>query len=104
MHHDQDSVYTSYKWTGQLILEDKVRLSFALAGAKDNPHMESFFSRFKDEAHSELLDAKTVAELEEVVARRIEFYNMERYHSSLGYRAPMVFIRQEHPELIRLHI
>jgi putative transposase len=85
-------------------LKDKVRLSFALAGAKDNPHMESFFSRFKAEGHSEFLDAKTIAELQEVVTRRIEFYNLERYHSSLGYRAPLVFIRQEHPELVGLHI
>lgn len=104
LHHDQDSVYTSYDWTGQLLLKDRIRLSFALAGAKDNPQMESFFSRFKDEGHSEFLDAKTLAELEEVVARRIEFYNRERYHSSLGNRAPLVFIRQEHPELAGLHI
>ncbi len=104
MHHDQDSVYTSYDWTGQLLLIDKVRLSLALAGAKDNPQMESFFSRFKAEGHSEFLDAKTVTELEEVVGKRINFYNFERYHSSLGNRAPMVFIQQERPELIGLHI
>jgi transposase InsO family protein len=37
MHHDQDSVYTSYDWTGQLLRRDEVRLSYALNGAKDNP-------------------------------------------------------------------
>jgi len=46
MHHDQDSVFTSYAWTGQLLLRDKVRISYALRGAKDNPEMESFNSRF----------------------------------------------------------
>jgi putative transposase len=104
LHQDQDSVYTSYDWTGQLLLEEQMKLSFALAGAKDNPQMESFFSRFKNEGHSEFLDAKTIQELYEVVRRRIEFYNCVRYHSSLGNRAPLVFIRQEHPELVLLHI
>ncbi len=104
LHQDQDSVYTSYAWTGQLLLLDRMRLSFALAGAKDNPHIESFFSRFKDEGHSEFLDAETLPELLEVVERRITFYNVDRYHSSLGYRAPLVFIRQEYPERVVLHI
>jgi putative transposase len=99
LHQDQDSVYTSYDWTGRLLLGEKMRLSFALAGAKDNPHVESFFSRFKAEGHSEFLEAKTIDELRDVVERRITFYNSDRYHSSLGYRAPLVFIRQEHPVL-----
>ena len=43
MHHDQDSVYTGHMWTGQLLLRDKVRLSYALDGARDNTEMESFF-------------------------------------------------------------
>ncbi len=46
VHQDQDPVFTSYAWTGQL-LSDGVRLSFALRGAKDNPEMESFFGRFQ---------------------------------------------------------
>jgi putative transposase len=104
LHQDQDSVYTSYAWTGQLLLVDRMRMSFALAGAKDNPHIESFFSRFKDEGHSEFLDAETLPELQAVAERRIEFYNYTRYHSSLGNRAPLVFIRQEHPERVPLHI
>lgn len=104
LHQDQDSVYTSYDWTGRLLLEERMKLSFALAGAKDNPQMESFFSRFKAEGHSEFLEAKTIQELCEVVRRRIEFHNRVRYHSSLGNRAPLVFIRQEYPELVPLHI
>ena len=104
LHQDQDSVYTSYAWTGRLLLEEEMRLSYALSGAKDNPHMESFFSRLKDEGRSEILDARTIVELEAVLERRIGFYNTERYHSSLGNRAPLVFIRQEHPEFAQLHI
>jgi putative transposase len=105
LHHDQDSVYTSYRWTGQLLLEDRIRLSYSLSGAKDNPYIESFFSRFKQEGHSEFLDAQTIEELQEVIARRLKFYNEVRYHSALGYRAPLVFLQQQLPEqVIRLHI
>lgn len=104
LHQDQDSVYTSYAWTGRFLLEEKMRLSYALSGAKDNPHMESFFSRLKDEAHSEILEADTIMELQEVMTRRIMFYNTERLHSSLGNQAPLVFIRQMHPQWLHLHI
>jgi hypothetical protein len=43
IHHDRDPVFTGYGWTGELLLSDGVRLSYALGGAKDNPEMESFF-------------------------------------------------------------
>ncbi len=104
LHQDQDSVYTSYAWTGQFLLKEKMRLSFALAGAKDNPFVESFFSRFKEEGRSEFLDARSLSELQAVVARRIGYYNANRYHSSLDNRAPIRFIQQEFPGRIPLHI
>lgn len=56
VHHDRDPVFTGYGWTGQLLAADGVRLSYALGGAKDNPEMESFFSRFKTEGHSLFLE------------------------------------------------
>jgi putative transposase len=59
VHHDQDSVYTSYAWTGQLVLRDQVRLSYALDGCRDNTEMESFHSRFKSENRSLLVEAAT---------------------------------------------
>jgi transposase InsO family protein len=57
LHHDQDPVFTGYRWTAQLLLKDHVRVSYALNGARDNPEMESFNSRFKTENRSLLLDA-----------------------------------------------
>lgn len=87
------------------MLEDKLHVSYALSGAKDNPLVESFFSRFKEEGNSEFLDAQTLEELQEVIGRRIKFYTSERYHSSLGYRAPLVFIKEFYPEqVIGMHI
>jgi putative transposase len=94
IHHDQDSVYTSYDWTGQLLLKDKVRISYALGGAKDNPEMEAFFSRFKSEGRSLFLDARTLDELAFVVDQRMRYHNHERLHSSIGYQAPFKFVQQ----------
>ncbi len=94
VHHDQDSVYTSYEWTSQLLLKDKARLSYALRGAKDNPAMESFNGRFKDENHSLLLEAHNLDELVEVVDRRMTYYNTERRHSSIDYLPPVTYIER----------
>ncbi len=92
VHHDQDSVFTSYAWTAQLLLDDDVRISYALRGARDNPEIESFHGRFKEENRSLFLDAEDLSELQAVVARRIRYYNRERRHSSLGNRSPMAFL------------
>jgi transposase InsO family protein len=94
VHHDQDAVYTGYAWTGQLLLKDKVQLSYALEGAKDNPEMESFNSRFKAEGESLFLDAADLGQLEHVVAQQMTYYNTKRRHSSLGYLAPLAYLKK----------
>ena len=95
LHHDQDSVYTGYRWTEQLLRCDRVRLSYALEGARDNPEMESFHSRFKNENRSLLLDAQTLDELRRIVAERMRYHNQDRRHSSLSYVPPRAYIRQQ---------
>jgi putative transposase len=99
MHHDQDPVYTSYAWTSQLLLEDKVQISYALNGARDNPEVESFFSRFKSEGRSLFLEAETVDQLRQVVGQRMVYYNGERRHSSIGYQVPLSYIQQVRDEM-----
>lgn len=95
IHHDRGSAFISDRWTYQLLSVDKLRLSYALRGAKDNPWMESFNSRFKEEGHSLFLEAQSLAELVQIIDRRMTYYNTDRRHSTLGYVAPMVFIRQQ---------
>lgn len=97
MHHDQDPVYTGYRWSAQLLLKDRVRISYALAGARDNPEMESFNGHFKTENRSLLLDAETFTELASVVRERMDYYNRERRHSTLGNQAPKVFVMTQLP-------
>lgn len=98
VHHDRDPVYTGYGWTGQLVVRDHVRLSYALRGCRDNPEMEAFHSRFKSENRSLFLDALTFADLERLVDQRITYYNGRRRHSSLGNQAPLTFLASFSPE------
>lgn len=97
VHHDQDPVFTGYGWTSQLLLEDHVRLSYALNGAKDNTEMESFFSRFKNENHSLFAAAQGPGPLGVLVDERMQYFNRERRHSSLGYVAPLSYVETLHP-------
>ena len=95
VHHDQDSVYTSYRWLRKLLIEDKVVVSYCERGAKDNPWMESFWGHFKGENASLFFEAATLEELEWVIGRQMDYYNNERRHSSLGYRSPMEYLTSE---------
>ena len=97
VHHDQDPVFTGYAWTARLLLKDHVRVSYALRGARDNTEMESFNSRFKSENRSLLLDARSLSKLPDVVRGRMDYYNHERRHSTIGYRAPSAFIATLRP-------
>jgi putative transposase len=88
MHHDRDPVYTSYAWTGRLLLREHLQISYSLDGARGNTEMEAFISRFKNENRSLLLDAPTIETLVKVVNERMRYYNMVRRHSALENQPP----------------
>ncbi len=92
VHQDQDSVFTSYRWLRQLLLEDGVRLSYSPNGARSNPWIESLWGRMKVESRSLILEASSLLELREVIDRRFEYYNEKRRHSSIGYQTPAEFL------------
>lgn len=94
VHHDQDPVFTGYRWGYQILIKDKARLSFTENGAKDNTAMESFFGRFKEENRSLFLDAKTPEELKSIVKKQIVYYNTRRRHSSLGNIPPIAYFKR----------
>jgi transposase InsO family protein len=93
VHHDQDPVFTGYGWTSRLLLDDRVQLSYALNGARDNPEMEAFNSRFKTENQSLFNEAQTFEELVVLLADRFDYYNHERRHSAIGYLAPLSYVK-----------
>jgi transposase InsO family protein len=92
VHHDRDPVYTSHAWLHRLLIHDRVRVSYALGGAKDNTAMESFNSRFKNENRSLLLEAEDLEELVRIVDDRICYHNRERRHSTLGNMSPRDYL------------
>ncbi len=53
----------SYGWTSRPLLDDRVQLSYALNGARDNPEREAFNSRFKSENQSLFNEVQTFEEL-----------------------------------------
>lgn len=92
IHHDRDSVYVSYEWLRELLIEDSVRISYALRGATDNTVMEAFNSSFKREGESLFVEAANVEELRELVDGQMSYYNRQRRHSALGYESPVAYI------------
>ena len=97
MHHDQDPVYTSYAWTGRLLLRDCLQISYTLDGAegRGNTEMEAFISRFKNENRSLLLDAPTIEVLERIVNERMQYYNDVRRHSALDNQPPRSWLERQ---------
>jgi putative transposase len=95
IHHDQDTVYTGYRWLRAVFITHRARISFSENGARGNTEMESFNGRFKGESEKLFHDAANIWELERVIARQMEYYNHRRRHSTLNYTAPMRYILQE---------
>ena len=94
VHHDQDSVYTSYRWLREILLEDGMRVSYSEKGAKGNPWIESLWGRTKTEVGSQIAEASSLPALREVFDRRFSYYNQERRHSSIRYVPPCEHLEQ----------
>jgi putative transposase len=95
IHHDQDGVYTGYRWLHEVMLNSKARLSYSEDGAKENVYMESFNGRFKVENRLIFLELDDFEELEKVVNNRIHYYNFVRKHSALGNKSPMKYLKEK---------
>ncbi len=94
VHHDKDTVYTSYAWLTELLLDDRAQVSFSERGAKDNPWIESLWGRLKTEISSLTIEAQTIEELGKVLQAHFPYYNGRRRHSALGNQPPLLSLRQ----------
>ena len=104
VHQDQGSQFKSYAYVGRL-LKDDISLSYSRKGHfEDNPEMESFFGRFKDEWREEIYEIETFKELKEFVKRKIIYYNKYRIHSSLGEYSPDEFIKIHHDDMTKIFL
>ena len=95
IHHDQDTVYTGYRWLQAVLIRERAKVSFSENGAKGNTYMESFNGHFKGESGSLFFDARNMWELRRLIALQIQYYNARRRHSALGYLSPWAYIKQE---------
>ena len=94
IHHDQDSVYTSYRWLRAVLLDDGLRVSYSENGAKGNPWIESLWGQTKTEVGSQIAEASSLPSLRDIFDRRFKYYNRERRHSSIGYVPPCEHLEQ----------
>lgn len=92
LYSDLDSVYLSYDWLGQVLLEDRLRVSYSERGAKDNPWIESLWGRLKTEAGSRIDQAESLSHLQSVIDQRFVYYNRRRRHSQIGNRPPLDYL------------
>ncbi len=92
IHHDQDPAFTSHAWLRRVLLTEHGRVSFTEHGARDNPSMESFWGRFKTENRTLIREAETLSEITELIPGRIDYYNRDRRHSSLGQISPWTIL------------
>ena len=95
VHHDQDGVYLGHGWLYDLVVRDKVRVSYSETGAKGNVNMEAFNSRFKSENRLLFWEQDNLSALKEVVRGRIRYYNHVRRHSALGNKSPVRYLKEK---------
>ena len=80
----------------QSVLKEKCRLSYSRRGEPgDNAVNESFFSRLKEEWRDVFMEAQSFDELQKMVKKAIDYYNNERYHSTIGLKAPLIFTKEQ---------
>lgn len=83
VHNDRGSEYMSEKHY-KICIERQIKMSASEPGEPwQNGFMESFFGTFKDEMRYKFNDAKTEAELYEMIANWIYYYNFKRIHTEL---------------------
>ncbi|MBD3275717.1 MAG: transposase [Candidatus Marinimicrobia bacterium] len=89
VHTDQGTAFRSYRWLHQLLCIDHIEVSYSERGAKDNPWIESLWSRLKAEVGQVLFESETLQELWDMVQDYVEYYMHQRRHQSLDQRIPI---------------
>lgn len=93
-HQDRGSQYTSYIYVNA-VLGHGDQLSYSDPGTPThNPGQESFHGRFKEEWADEIYELETIEVVTAFVNEKIVDYNEDRIHTSIGYQAPIKFLRK----------
>ena len=94
-HQDRGSIYAGAEYI-LAVLKEKGRLSYSRRGEPgDNAVNESFFSRLKEEWRDVFMEAQSFDELQKMVRKAMDYYNNERYHSTIALKAPLTFTKEQ---------
>lgn len=89
IHSDQGSHYTSPDFALKVKALNLVQSMSRKGNCTDNGSMESFFGHFKDEV--DFKDCKTFAELEQLTADYMDYYNTQRKQWNLHKMTPQQY-------------
>lgn len=94
-HQDQGSIFKSYEYVGMVVKKIKALISYSRVGKpQDNPEMESFFGRLKDEWKKVFYQAQTEDEVIHLIFQAITYYNTKRIHSAHKNKSPDEFLKE----------
>lgn len=91
-HSDRGSEYMAFKYRERLSTLHIAQSINRVKKMNDNAFIESFFHYFKTERLKGVV-LRTKETLRAIVSEYMRYYNFERSHSALGYRAPAEFER-----------
>jgi len=92
LHQDRGTQYTSHQYVKAAL--EWTTLSYSNPGTPThNPGQESFFGRFKDQWRDEIAEIETFEQLEKFVKDKINYYNQERRHTSIGLIPPYKYTK-----------
>ena len=92
LHSDRGSQYTSQAFREALKKHGAIQSMSGVGRCYDNARMESFFATLKKEKLYPLgTESMTMAEVETVVYRYINYYNKRRVYSTNGGWPPFVY-------------
>lgn len=106
-HQDQGSQYKSSTYVNYLLSTLQAKLSYSDPGTPThNPGQESFHGRFKDEYRDDFYELETETEIRAFVTDKINDYNQDRLHTSIGNTPPfeytVKFLNQPHRRYTKL--
>jgi len=94
-HQDQGSAFKAYEYVRAIVIKTGAFISYSRVGTPgDNPEMESFFGRLKDEWREAFLQAENREEILQLIERVIMYYNTKRIHSNHKDKSPLQFLKE----------
>jgi len=94
-HQDQGSAFKAYEYVRAIVMRTGAFISYSRVGTPgDNPEMESFFGRLKDEWRDVFYQAESEEEVIRLIDNAIVYYNTKRIHSNHKDKSPLQFLKE----------